>query len=78
MIKWTQIGEWRVKLELEQLANGLWEWRFLVVDGPSGMNQGEPVASDTLAVEQASAAAAQAIGIQRGPESSETQFDSSL
>jgi hypothetical protein len=76
MEKWTQIGEWKVNLQLVPLPGGFWDWSFSVVDGPSGTNTGGPEISDSAAFEQARTAAAQAIDRKAGPDSAETQFGS--
>ena len=49
MLRWTQVGEWQVKLDLDPLEYGVWNWRFVVVDGPQGKNEGSPAASEALA-----------------------------
>ena len=78
MFRWTQVGQWHVQLELEPLGYGVWNWSFVVVDGPHGKNEGPPAASEALAFQQARAAAALAIGNERGPDSSMTRFGSTL
>ena len=78
MIYWTQVGEWHVKLELNPLKDGGWDWSFLVVDGPEGRIDGPPASSEAAGLRDARAAAVLAIGNESGPDSSMTRFDSTL
>ncbi len=74
MLKWVEIDQWKVKIEVTSLHDQKWTWSFMAVDGPKGESL-VPADSSTAAYQQALGAAIQAFGKKTGPDSAHTDFN---
>jgi hypothetical protein len=77
MVKWLDIENWKVKIELLQTEDSDWTWTFQAVDGPHESSIA-PVQTMTLAFQQAFGAASRALGNKGGPDSARTDFGDSI